>query len=73
MEYRPEEVEQADSEGQLPPHEHTRDLAQSSRGNSVFFLRRLWSLSCNKNLTGEQDVHNVYQSLQNFPVQGEIM
>ena len=46
---RPEGVEQAKGEGQLPRYEYPGDPAQSSTGNSIFFLKCLWSLSCHKN------------------------
>ena len=34
---------QTDSEGQLPPHEHTGDLTQSTRCYGVFVFGCLWS------------------------------
>ena len=57
----------ADDQGQLPPHEHTRDPTQSTRCY-VYFIRCLWSLSCSENGTWEPMVHSIYQPLRHIPV-----
>ena len=42
MGFRPERVKQADSQGQVSPHEHTGDPAQLARSYSVFIIRHMW-------------------------------
>ena len=64
--HRPERAEQADSQGQIPSHEYTGDLAQPAKCYSVFIVRCFRSLSQSENQTWEQTLHIIYQCLQHI-------
>ena len=66
--HRSERAEQTDSQGQLPPHEHTGELKQSTRCYSVFVFGCFWSLTSSENQNWEPSMHSIYQSLWHFPV-----